>query len=211
MTKPSTVLFNGRNGRPGYQDLRPSLKTGDVVFSSHKSAAGRAIHVGQGFRYPWHAMIVLRAGERVQVMESTASFSKAGVRGVQPSYLSDRINETDGMVWISRLSDELRSYLDEEKMIAWMIAQEGQNYSYGQALWAGLDALIKVLPENTWSKTYMCSRFAMATLRNGFRDPYLAGYYIAKEASPTPAQLSRMRGFFAAHYQVKGESLKEIG
>jgi hypothetical protein len=211
MVTPSTVQFNGLNGRPGYQDLRPLLKTGDLVFSAHKSAAGRAIHVGQGFRYPWHAMIILRAGDRVEIMESTASFSKAGARGVQRNYLSDRIDETNGMVWVSRLSDELRSYLDEEKMIAWMLAQEGQDYSYGQALWSGLDALIRILPENTWSKTYMCSRFAMAAIRNGFSDPYLAGYYIAKEASPTPAQLSRMRGFFFRHYQVKGESLKEIG
>jgi hypothetical protein len=211
MTKPSTVLFNGLNGQPDYQALRPSLKTGDLVFSAHKSAAGRAIHVGQGFKYPWHAMIILRAVERVEVMESTASFSKAGVRGVQRNYLSDRIAETNGMLWVSRLSDELRGYLDEDKMTRWMLAQEGQDYSVGQALWAGLDALVKVLPENTWSKTYMCSRFAMAALRNGFRDPYLAGYYIAREASPTPAQLSRMRGFYLRHYQLKGESLREIG
>jgi hypothetical protein len=195
-----------------YATIRPTLRTGDMVFTAHRSAFGRLIHVGQGFRRPWHAMIVARPGERVEVMESTAAEAggKAN-RGVQRRYLSERINGTNGEVWISRLSEELRSWLDEEKMLRWMLRQEGQGYSYGQAVWAGLDGFIRILPENTWSKTYMCSRFGMAAIRNGFRDENFAGYYIAKEASPTPAQLSRMRGFYLDHAQVKGAKLYEIG
>lgn len=210
--KPSTVHWDGSNGRPSYADLRPSLRTGDIVCTSHRSAFGRVIHVGQGFKRPWHAMVILRAGERVQIMESTAAEAGgSGRRGVQANYLSDRIDQTNGEVWVSRLSEDLRSYLDEDKMIDWMIQQEGQRYSYGQALWAGLDGLIRILPENTWSKSYMCSRFAMAAIRNGFRDPHSAGFYIAKEASPTPAQLVRLRRFFYKHYQIKGPKLIEIG
>ena len=195
-----------------YEEIRPALRTGDLVFTAHRSAFGRVIHVGQGFRRPWHAMVISRSGERVEVMESTAAEAGGrGVRGVQPRFLSDRIADTNGEVWVSPLSDELRSWLDEEKMLRWMLEQEGRGYSYGQAIWAGLDGLIRILPENTWSKTYMCSRFAMAAIRNGFRDEKFAGYYIAREASPTPAQLCRMRGFYGLHWQVKGSKLHEIG
>ncbi len=195
-----------------YAAIRPKLRTGDLVFTSHRSAFGRVIHLGQGFRRPWHAMIVARPGDRVEVLESTAAEAGGkGKRGVQVAKLSDRIDATNGEVWVSPLSNELRSWLDEEKLLRWMLKQEGSEYSYGQAIWAGLDGLIRILPENTWSKSYMCSRFAMAAIRNGFRDEKFAGYYIAKEASPTPAQLSRMRGFYAVHWQVKGAKLHEIG
>lgn len=212
--KPLTLLWDGQDGRKSYDDLRPSLQTGDIVCTAHRSAFGRMIHVGQGFKRPWHSMIICRPGERVEIMESTAAEAGGkGKRGVQRHYLSERIDQTNGEVWVSRLSEDLRRYLDIEKMEHWMLAraEEGADYSYGQALWAGLDGLIRILPENTWSKTYMCSRFAMAALRHGFRDQHLAGYYIAKEASPTPAQLVRMRGWYAKHYQLKGLKLIEIG
>lgn len=192
----------------------PLIRTGDIISTAHRSAFGRVIHVGQGFRRPWHSMVALVDGGRFDIVESTAAEAGGkGKRGVQRHSLLDRVDQTNGEVWVSRLSEDLRRLVDEKRMAEWMIGkvEAGTEYSYGQAWWAGLDGLIRILPENTWSKTYMCSRFAMAALRHGFGDSELALHYIAREASPTPAQLVRMRGYFWRHCQVKGERMHGIG
>ncbi len=205
--KPITV-------RSEVADVLPLIQTGDIISSAHRSAFGRIIHLGQGFKRPWHSMVALVDAGEIYVVESTAAEAGGkGARGVQRHKLVDRIAQTNGEVWVSRLSDDFRRLYDHQLSAAWMIQKlkEKATYSYGQAIWAGLDGFIRILPENTWSSSYMCSRFAMAALRHGFANSELALHYIAKEASPTPAQLVRMRGFFWRHHQVQGKTLHELG
>lgn len=200
--------------RAELDDVLSVIQTGDIISSSHRSAFGRIIHIGQMFRRPWHSMVALVEAGEVYVVESTAAEAGGkGVRGVQRHRLVDRWAQTNGEVWVSRLSQDFRRLYDAQRSAEWMLSRlgAGARYSYGQAIWAGLDGLIRIIPENTWSSSYMCSRFAMAALRHGFADSELATHYIAREASPTPAQLVRMRGFFWRHYQVKGKKLHDIG
>lgn len=205
--KPITVTAN-------LEDLMPQIRTGDLISTAHRSTFGRIIHLGQGFRRPWHSMIALVQNGQVDICESTASEAGGkGKRGAQRHPLTQRVEETDGEVWVSRLSSDMRKLLDERRIAEWLIEKVngGSDYSYGQAFFAGIDGLLKIIPENTWSKTYMCSRFYTGAVRNGFGDSELGLKMIAREASPTPAQLVRLPGFFSRHYQIKGSKLYEIG
>lgn len=206
-----------------FEQIRPMLRTGDMFFSCHMPerrkrffgipliTTGEVIHAGQLFRRPWHAMMYAVIEGEGFIFESTASFSESGKRGVQRCPVQKRIAQTNGYMWASRLSEDLRSFLDEQALLDWMLSKEGVDYSFAQAGWAGLDSIIKVLPEDLGRKAMMCSRFNMAAIRKGIRTDRPSGFAIAREASPTPAQLSRMLYFFRAHYQIKGDSLKEIG
>jgi hypothetical protein len=207
--------------RGSFEALRGTIRTGDMMFSCHESSrrflglkvpgAGELIHVGQGFRRPWHAMMLAHIDGVLCITESTASFSEDGTRGVQFTPVEKRLPQINGPYWLSLLSDDLRYYLDEAAMLAWILTQKGRKYSFANAGWAGLDTYIKILPEEFGRSGIMCSRFNMAAIRKGIREDRPSGYVITREASPTPAQLARMPGIFRQHYQLAGKTLHQIG
>ncbi len=201
--------------------LRSRVRTGDMMFSCHESSrrflglkipgAGEIIHLGQGFKRPWHAMMLVYIDGQLCIAESTASFSEDGTRGVQFTPVEKRLPQINGPYWLSFLSDDLRYYLDEAAMLAWILEQKGRRYSFANAGWAGLDTYIKILPEEVGRSGIMCSRFNMAAIRKGIRTDRPSGFVITREASPTPAQLARIPGMFAYHHQLAGTKLHQIG
>ena len=178
-----------------YSDIRASIKTGDIVFFD--AAAGFiswVIGVATG-RPPTHGAIVMRTyGDRVVLMESTLML--AGKRGVQRTYLSERVPAYDGRIWIAHLSPDIRRQIDPAKLEAWLLDQEGKRYDMVGAIYAGLDQIFKWLPESTYSRAFFCTRLCMAGLRN-------AGLSVEHEYSPTPWQLSQTRLFWKFS-QIKG-------
>lgn len=185
---PKTLLAN-------YQDIRSSLLSGDLVFFDGDDGLFSWV-IRKFTGRPTHVAILLRTeDERWVLMESTTL--NEGKRGVQRSYLSERIQAYRGRVWIGMLSPEARKQIEVSVLQAWLEKQEGKRYDMAGAIYSGLDQLVRFLPDSKYSRAFFCSRLAMAALR-------IAGLQIVEEYSPTPHQLCRMP-LFSVFRQVKGE------
>lgn len=178
-----------------YAQMRSEVKTGDILFfDANHGFFSSIIRAATG--RPTHGAIVMRTdADRVTLMESTLLLK--GKRGVQCTYLSERVAEYDGSVWIGHLSPDVRRRVDVAKIEAWLLEQEGKRYDLAGAIYAGLDQLIPWLPECDYTRAYFCTRLCMAGLRHG-------GYAVDHDFSPTPYQLSQLQLFWRFS-QIKGE------
>jgi hypothetical protein len=92
----------------------------------------RITHVG-GVHKITHA---LSSWARVDVIESTSLYGKAGV---QLNHLSKHLDEYPGSMWWYPLSREARAWFDEEAYLAFCEETMGRPYDYRGALGSAVD------------------------------------------------------------------------
>lgn len=176
-----------------YEDIRPTLKTGDLVFfGGHDGFVSAAIRFLTASPYS-HVAIVLRSYEgRVVLMESTTLLE--GKRGVQRTLLSERIDRYRGLVDVATLSDSARMLLNASICASFLERCEGKPYDTGGALLSGLGQWLRIPGRQRLDSLY-CSELADAAHVAG-------GLIVGRDRTPTPEEMAE-RPIFAEFYRVR--------
>jgi hypothetical protein len=179
-----------------YAAIRGRLKTGDLVFFGGNGFVSRFIRFMTRSKYSHVAIVLKSEDERVVLMESTTLDTGNGkkIRGVQRTYLSERIATYDGLVDIAPLSRSVRFDFDAKQCEEKLLSLEGEEYDALGAGLAGLGQYLRI-PGRGRLDSLFCSELADAGHRAG-------GLRHGKDHTPTPEELSR-RPIFEAFYCVK--------
>jgi hypothetical protein len=178
-----------------YKQIRPLIKTGDVVaFGGTKDLVGIGIRVFTVSLHH-HIAIVLRTEEdRVVLMESSANYG--GVKGVGRTFLSKRIDETNGLVDILSLSPDARAKFDADKCAEFLLSVEGRPYDTWGAGLSGFGQWLRI-PGRTRYNALFCSELADAGHVAG-------GLVVGRDRTPTPREIVERRIYHVA-WRVKPE------
>lgn len=191
-----------------YDKIREELNTGDVITFSGKS------HVSNGIKRFTdsdisHVGMVLKKGivegkKRVFLIESTSLenlpdvFTGQKFQGVQVQYLSDRIKDYDGQVYLRKLKKPLTDGQKAQLIIFLMIQHKAKKeYDTIGAIGAGIDIFDFLLSNVDNYDEFFCSELVAA----GFKHiGLLPESYKASEA--TPADVTDY-DFLAERIQIK--------
>jgi hypothetical protein len=185
----------------GYDDIRPSLRMGDVIAFGGYDWISKGIKLFT--RSPLsHVAVVLRIGSggRVAVIEST---TLDGRKGVQTNFLSERVEHYNGDVWALSLSESVREAVNWARFITFMDSQEGKPYDYRQCLqmaWAPLAHApgLGFLRNHESLSRFYCSELVAAGLE------YSGGLPFGTDCSDvTPQDLCSM-ALYSDVVQIKG-------
>ena len=180
-----------------YDNIRGKLKTGDLVFFGGRDNVWSWLIRFFTISEYSHVAIVLRTEEgRVVLMESTTLDTGNGkkTRGVQRTYLSERIATYKGLVDIATLSSAVRCDFDARQCEQKLLELEGKPYDTWGAGLSGLGQYLRI-PGRERLNALFCSELADAGHRAG-------GLRHGKDHTPTPEELSR-RPIFDAFWRVK--------
>ena len=91
-----------------YNELRPLLKTGDLVFFSGKSISSRLIRLASRSRWSHVGMLVrCPATDAVMLLESTkregGGIIQGALQGVHLMLMSEKLREYHGEVWVRQI------------------------------------------------------------------------------------------------------------
>ena len=155
-----------------YEDIRPEIKTGDVIAFSGNGLTSSVIKLVTRSDIS-HVGIVLSKAEdgRIYIIESTSLLTTPDAvtgelhKGVQIQYLSDRIRDYDGEVYHVPLIKNLKNPND---MIAWLIQKHEEQIPYDtmQAIGSALDIFIRLHNEEDFSSLF-CSELITKALQLG--------------------------------------------
>lgn len=163
-----------------YRNIRKYLATGDLVFFSGNGFVSRFIRFVTWSPYSHVAIVLRQEDDRVVLMESTSI--GGGFRGVQKSYLSERLQDYDGQADVKFLSLEQYPYLRISEGIKFLEKCEGKPYDTKGALWAGLGQLFRI-PGKTRLDALFCSELADAFF-------CACGLVYGNDRTPTPEELA---------------------
>lgn len=173
-----------------YESVRDEIGTGDLVFFNGTGAFSTIIRATTGI--PTHVAVVHRTSrtnpadpDRVQLMESTTLNRLSGKRGVQKTFLSERLAEYEGTIWLAKLATFVRADINWAKWQAYLDSVDGKGYDYFQAIGSGLGQLLPWLPSISLKKTMYCSELGGGALRESGAVPK------SWDATPTPHQLAQ--------------------
>jgi len=177
-----------------YEYVRPLLKTGDLVAFCGKGWLSRAIMWFAG--EPSHIEVIARVEGRVQLIGSTSMrISDKRILGVQRTYLSDRIDNYTGRIYVLPLATPLE--LDEDKFNASLVRYEQKKYDF----WQASRQLIPFFPIKESSKRMFCSELG------SFIYQELRIIPSSENASrTTPRKLCQYPIYTPDYYQIKGYS-----
>jgi len=155
-----------------YQDIRPKLKTGDVIAFSGTGFISNMIKIFTRSDISHVGMVYAREEDgRVLIIESTTlnttPDAKTGemFKGVQIQYLSDRLRDCDVEVYHKPLIPELKF---PDDMISWLtqIHEDQIPYDSTQAVLSGLDRLPIFNTDEDLSSLF-CSELVVKALKIG--------------------------------------------
>lgn len=155
--------------------------------------------VGRGIRFlTWsqyhHVAIVLRTeADRVALMEASANYG--GIKGVAPTFLSQRIADTNGFVDLYTLAPSVRTIFDAERCAAHLLSLEGRPYDKIGAGLSGLGQWLRI-PGRQRENALFCSELVDAGHVAG-------GLIYGRDRTPTPREIIQ-RPIYGAAYRVKG-------
>lgn len=172
--------------RKSYHEVRPRLKTGDLIFFDGKGFISGLIRKATG--PPTHVAIVYREeeGGRVQIIESTTLSRYTGKKGVQVNSLSERLAEQspEESVWVAVLRQDIRDRINWDLWHSYLHASEGRRYDFLQAAGSAIGQWITFLPSLSIRTSMFCSELASGCLRES------GGVPSDWDATPTPHQLA---------------------
>lgn len=184
-----------------YDEIRNTLKTGDVIAFGGSSALSIAIKAVTACKVS-HVGIILNTQVRsskemsiVNVIESTSLGE--GFAGVQINRLSTRVYTYTGNIWVLPLAASSRLEFEEDKYTEFMLAQRGKAYDAPQALFSALDGLFPDSRED-FTKLF-CSELVTA----GLEAAKVLGNVNASEQ--TPADVVRFP-IYDEPCQIKGRN-----
>jgi hypothetical protein len=176
-----------------YPSVRPLLQTGDIVaFGGTRDLVGRGIRLATRSQYH-HVAIVLRTeADRVVLMESSANYG--GVRGVSQTFLSQRIDDTDGIVDVLTLAQSMRTMFHADKCADHLLSLEGRPYDKIGAGLSGLGQWLRI-PGRQRENALFCSELADSG--------HVAGGLIwGRDRTPTPREITG-RPIYGAVWRLK--------
>lgn len=151
-----------------YQYVRESLQPGDIIAFSGRGLISRGIAFFTGNAVS-HVGIVFKTGsaglmQRVMLMESTTMIN--GKSGAQSTYMSERVEDYDGVVWWLPLSKEARARLDLDAY--WQVMEEtkGVDYDYRSIFHFLIDRL-RLWSNSEDPRKLFCSEWATLGLKAG--------------------------------------------
>lgn len=192
-----------------YQEVRERMRPGDVLAFSGKgnfselikwATRGPVSHVGMVL----HAELKFPGKTWTrpyynQVVEST---SLGGFSGVAISRCSRRLAAYDGAVWWLPLSEEIRSRLNEQRLIEFVLDAEGKPYDVPQAIFSALDFGGPLTRNVEDFAAFFCSELLAGGLEAGRAVPPV------NASEVTPLDLCSWAIYEADYYQLKGEPAK---
>lgn len=182
-----------------YGEIRPSLAAGDLIAFGGSEWVSRAIMLGTRSAVS-HVGIVSRIGvdgvDRVVVLESTTLNGQAGV---QENFLSQRVAEYEGRMWVLRLDAPSRNRFDAPRFERTARAMLGRAYDAPGAL---LSALEWFHIASGYNRMY-CSEVVATALREAGVLPF------DTDCDITPIEACRLPVWDTFYYQIKGKR-KEI-
>lgn len=115
---------HGRGAAPRkrYADVRPHIRTGDILLFQGKSALSRFIRWGSDSTYS-HAGMAAWWGPRLVVFQS------AGRRGIEVLPVSRAVYDYDGRVDWWSLTEEHHAHLDRDRLVDVAITELGKPYA----------------------------------------------------------------------------------
>lgn len=126
-----------------YKDIRPFIKTGDVICFGGKGIISDIIKKITNSPVSHIGMIlstnIIENIDFIQIAESTSI--NDGFAGVQFNRLSDHIRDYEGDIWWMPLKDNIRQKLDVIEIMVFLISQRGKEYDAPQAILSALDIL----------------------------------------------------------------------
>lgn len=189
--------------RGTYASIRGKMQPGDIIAFAGKKPVSDAIKLFTNSNVS-HVGIVLHSelvgdetaqpNRRVRVAEATAE-------GVQFSRLSHLEEAYEGELWWLPLSDEARRKLDKQKLIDFLLDQEGKPYDYGQAVKAAIDGILDVLGPTANREDFdkfFCSELVVAALEKAG----VLGQINASEV--LPIELCQFNLYKEKYVQFKG-------
>lgn len=185
---------------PEYEYIRPRLKTGDIVAFSGGGFISRAVEFFA--KYPSHVeMIAHTSSGRVQLIGSTSmKIGDTGRRvvGVQRTYLSDRLQNYNGSIYVLPLVCPLP--VSEENFNELLHRYEDLGYDFWQAARRGWSAYFPdLIPLKESKKRVFCSEliaFILKDLKVIYADINASGV--------TPNDICRYPIYQEAYYQLTG-------
>ena len=197
-----------------YPEIRALIQPGDIFAFSGNGFISSGIklfthspisHVGIVLETKLSIYDDPQPGRIIQLIEST---TLNGRKGVQINRLSERLENYDGEVWWTPLSDDIRERCDWVRFYDYLLKQVGKAYDYNEVGGMTVRRLSKIPfigrlftnPRN--SDKFYCSELACSALqRAGAIDQDVNYSEIA------PQDLMQMKLYRGA-YQVKGKSLE---
>lgn len=172
------------------QDL--NLRCGDLVAFLGQEFLSKAI----GF---FTRSRVSHVGTMVDSKQLAESTTLNGRRGAQINLLSERVRDYKGCVWILPLSEEARTYLNEERFINFLLSTVGRKYDYRQVLHFGVD-LLHLIPSRESISRLFCSEWVAGAYE-------ASGLIGAVNASDfRPIDVVKLGIFTYRYYQVQGDA-----
>ena len=175
-----------------YAAIREMVGTGDLVFFAGDGFISRLIRFCTLSPYSHVAVVLRTEGDRVVLMESTSLGD--GFRGVQRTYLSDRLRDYNGRADIATLSMDARHMLNSRLAAQFLMKCEGKPYDARGAFWAGVGQLLRI-PGKERLDSLFCSELADAAHRAG-------GLCVGDDHTPTPEEMAE-RPIIDSFWRVK--------
>lgn len=189
--------------RGTYASIRCKMQPGDIIAFAGKKPVSEAIklftnsnvsHVGIVLHSELVGYDTAQPNRRVRVAEATAE-------GVQFTRLSQFEEAYEGELWWLPLSDEARRKLDKQKLIDFLLEQEGKPYDYSDAVKAAVDGILEALGFTANREDFdkfFCSELVVAALEKaGVLGPINASEVI-------PIELCKFKLYKEKYVQFKG-------
>jgi hypothetical protein len=175
-----------------YSDIRDMLDTGDVVaFGGGGGIVGRVIRAATFSKHHHVAVVYRNEADRITLLESSMNYG--GVRGVGFTYLSQRMEESDGIVDVLKLGNVAINRAAAQRKCEALL---GRKYDYVFALLSGFGQWLRI-PGRQRLDALFCSELVDAVHVAG-------GLVVGRDRTPTPAQIIK-RPIYAACWRIKGE------
>ncbi|NOQ25560.1 MAG: hypothetical protein GQ564_09395 [Bacteroidales bacterium] len=190
-----------------YSNIRKELKTGDLVIFGGQYTLSKLIRLVTRFPAS-HVALIIKKDDRISFVEASEGDMYPEREGVIINYFSNSIPFYKGDIWIARLSDEIRSKIDEDKMYDFIVEQVGKGYDYKNMKNAGFDFLDKFssLTKNKEdaSKLFCSELIAVAYKHMGILPEN------SNTSEYTPADIIKLNIFNHVYYQIKAFKYKAI-
>lgn len=185
-----------------YNSIRGRLSTGDVVLFDGRGFVSRLVRMFAGI--PSHSAMVCKTHDdgRVQLIESTSQWiGRNWVIGVQFTYLSERLKNYKGRVWVAPLTAENKQKVKDDPKILedYLIEMYGKSYDFWQVFRKGwsLVSLPRLFPLKENYNRLFCSEL-------------VAGYFKRAGILPSSVNASTVTPRELAQFRLYGPILLQL-
>ncbi|MCI5144709.1 MAG: hypothetical protein D3923_04100 [Candidatus Electrothrix sp. AR3] len=190
-----------------YQNIREKLRTGDVAIFGGQYRISRLIRLFTRFPAS-HMALIIKKNDRIDFVEASEGDMYPEREGVIINNFSNSMPFYKGDIWIARLSDEVRSKIDEQEMYDFILEQVGKGYDYKNMKKAGfdlLDSFSSITRNKEDASELFCSELVALTFKN-------AGILPENEniSELTPADLIKLSLYNPLYYQIKSYNYKAV-